>query len=337
MKENIRYNYFIITNTFVQSKISQKLISEYNFANDFNICFHRYNLFKGRCKIKNGIFEKVYGIPSINSKSRIVIWLNFFIYIFYFSIIFLRMRIKGNLVIGNLLFHGNRFICNFYSKFWKNIFILDEGTSTLNIYKIRSKINSKIKFHDRLLWTFQPQNALTFYTIFNLKPNFHDEVRNITNIFEIDKTGKGSLSKSLLFIGTDLVESKIISKNYFNLLLKKLRSNNPGIKITYIPHPRESYIYRSQEATELAINIYKPDVSIEEYLLISRMEYDKIGSSISTGYIYAQSILGEKVSYQTYLIDNKNIIGEYNKVSCAMIYNIISDKFANFKHKKIVI
>lgn len=337
MKENIRYNYFIITNTFVQSKVSEKLISEYNFENDFNICFHRYNLFKGHCKIKEGIFKKVYGVPSIESKLKIILWLNFFIYIFYFSIFFLSRGSKGNLVIGNLLFHGSRFICNFYSKFWKRIFVLDEGTSTLNIYKNRSKLGSKIKFHDRLLFTFQPENALTFYTIFNLTPNSHDEVHYITNIFKINQNVNGSASKSLLFIGTDLVESKIISKNYFNVLLKKLRSNNPGITITYVPHPRERYIYESREVRELAINIYKPDVSIEEYLLTTRMEYDIIGSCISTGYIYAQSILGKNVSYQTYLINNENVIGEYNKVSCPMIYGIISEKFKGFNHKKIII
>ncbi|WP_026838095.1 hypothetical protein [Gillisia sp. JM1] len=332
-KEKV-HNYFIITNSYMHNSISQKLMEEYGFKEEYNIFMYKYPLFKQHKKKNSKVFNKVIGIPFFKTKYKIVKWINFFIYIIYFSFIFLKNPQQGKLVIGNFLYNGNRFIANVFTHYWETIFILDEGASTLKIYEDRSKFKNKVRFIDRIFFTYQPKISLIFYTIFNLPPNQHDEIHRIENIFNIDQRRIMNKSKSLLFIGTYLVEAKLICKEDFNELLYKLKINNQNIAIIYAPHPKESYIYDNPLIKDLGIKLINSDESIEEYLLANHSDFQIIASSVSTGYFYANNILGDSVDYQTYILDIKLPSGE-SHLQFQSIYKAIKDKLTGLNSKEI--
>lgn len=333
-EKEIVCNYFIIINSFMQKSISEKLMEEYMLQADYNICIYRYILFTKRKKINENFFNKVYGIPFFESKFKILKWINFFIYIICFSFIFLKNPRKGTLVIGNLYYNANRFIINVFKYFWNTIFILDEGTSTLLIYEDRSKFESTIRLIDKIFFTYQPKRRLIFYTIFNLRQNQYDKIHRIENIFNIDQSRNLDYSKSLLFIGTYLVEGKAICEEDFNNLLYKLRNNNPNISITYATHPREHYIYNNPLIKDLDINLISPDVSIEEYLINNHSDFQIIASSVSTGYVYTSNMLGNSVDYQTYILNIRTPSGEIDQ-NYQFMYTAIKQKLTGLISKEI--
>lgn len=334
-KEKVR-NYFIIINSFMQNSISEKLMEEYGLKEDYNICLYRYPLFKKDKKKKAKIFNEVYGIPLFESKYKLVKWINFFIYIIYFSFIFLKNPQRGKLVLGNSLYNGNRLIANVFTHYWETIFILDEGTSTLTVYEDRSRFKSKVRLIDKVFFTYQPKIGLIFYTIFNLPPNQHDIIHRIENIFNIDQKRVPNKTKSLLFIGSYFVEAKAICEEEFNKLLYKLKINNPDIEINYATHPREIYVYNNPLIKELGIKLISPEVSIEEYLIANHLNFQIIASCISTGYIYANNMLGNSVEYQTYILNIKLPSGEIDP-DYQIIYRAIKDKLKGLNSKEIIV
>lgn len=327
-------NYFIIMNTFMQKSISEKLMVEYSLTEGYNICMYKYPLFKQHKKNETKIFDEVYNIPFFESKYKFVKWINFFIYIIYFSIIFFKYPQRGKLILGNSLYNGNRFIANVFTRYWETIFILDEGTSTLLIYEDRSKFKTKVRLIDKVFFTYQPKSSLIFYTIFNLPPNQHDRIHRIENIFNIDQKRVQNKPKSILFIGSYFVEANAICEEEFNKLLYKLKINNPDIEINYATHPRERYIYNNPLIKELGINLISPDVSIEQYLIANHLNFQIVASCVSTGYIYANNMLGNSVEYQTYILDIKLPSGEIDP-DYQTIYKAIKEKLKGLNSREI--
>ncbi len=310
-------NFFILTNNFIQVQIAKKLCFESGWQNDINFLLQRSS-FAERKKERPEGFDLAFGIPMLSGASRFTKWLNFFIYICFISTIIFRKE-KGNLVIGNLIYNGNRFIVNFFSSYFNEIFILDEGSSTLNIYNKRS-IKKEERLFDKLMMTYSPRRPLNFYTNFNLKENNFDRVILIKSLFPNLNIAGNLDNNAVFFIGCPLLENNIISKSYYNSLLRSLRINNPNKRIIYMCHPKEKQIMNNPLIKTLNIELRSSKYRLEEYFFNTEIDFEILASTISTGYLYATNIFGTSMKYQTYKLNEAKMPSLYHVESANLIY-----------------
>ena len=332
-------NFFLLTYNPNQFRFAASLINYYHLNDNKNLIFCRKKIghkspAKRTLKDFNSTF---FYIPHFSSKKRLAELCNLLIYICYVSFFLIRNNPKRcNLIMGNYLFNAQRSICNIFLNSLNKIYVTDEGTSTILLANRRKELihlNSKLTWWNKLLKTGHPTKPLTFYTNFLINDNEIDKIDLIKDLYQ-DVKLKQIDRNIIIFIGTYLVESNLISKEYFELILKKLHTQNEGKKIVYIPHHNESYIYTSKAVDVYNLTILKLNKTIEDYLIESETIPGVIASLTSTGFLYSSLILGNKVAYQNYIIDPSELPVK-DKKGYENLYNLFDFQLKHLDYLKI--
>lgn len=327
-------NYFVIMNSAIQCLTSAKLIEDFHLKDGINILFYRKPFFSSNLPnaYANAVkWDDIHIIPFFDSKLKLLLWCNFLIYILYFTIIFLKTRRKAYLVIGNYTHFGNRAICNLLNKYWLRIFVIDEGLSTAKVVDDRSQLikhNSRLSTFNRIFKTGHPDRELTFYTNFKIESNGKDLIFRAENVLPRSNEIHREQSSTVYFIGSSLVESGIITREYFCKLINRVREVNEGREIIYIAHPREDYIFTLFPQDKIEFKILKIYGGLEKYLLDLNYIPAVISSCISTGYIHSSTLFRNSVKYQTFILDVKQMLRQQQEME--LVYNLLHNQMIEF-------
>jgi hypothetical protein len=326
-------------NTEAQYSAALKLKRRYEFEEDKNILLFKKRIFGKKFvpKFENQLWDIIQPILFFGKKGNITSGVNFFIYVIIFSLVFFKhKRKKNNLIIGNFNQVANKTIINLFSNYFDRVLVLDEGVSTIDIFKKRSEDIEKkeIPALKRLFKTFSPKKELIFFTNFSLNNNGKDKIDNV-QVFDSLLKLKVRKKNHLYFIGTYLVEANYITIQEFKQLLNFIVLNNKGKKIFYVSHPREHVIFKFNTAELKGIEILKLETSIEKFF--QAMDYFPavIASTISTGFIYSADIFGDNVNYQTYKLNLTSIKNQTKVKQLNLVYEKITEKLQEFNNQII--
>ena len=194
----------------------------------------------------------------------------------YFKLVYIfRFKKIDNFIIGHL--EDNHMLFAAKILYYKKIFLVDDGFSTLKDYANYISFKKKFKYPKELI----------FYSIFDFE-NDKCFIKNRLNIFQ--KNNK-EISDEVFFIGQPMEE--IIGLNYYYSVLEKINALNPNF--IYIAHRRDSKIKLLYIKNNLDIKVLELDEIIELYLIKSKSIPKKIISFYSTSLVILSIIFKNQV------------------------------------------
>lgn len=212
------------------------------------IIFYKKHNQRHRTQIANILkiysWETVLIVDSMNSKSK------------FFLIINLIKKLKLNtynyVFSGNISKSQNAIITSIQKK---ELYLIDDGTATIDIYAEGKVTNFGNKFKDRIKLlryelfgiTIKPIENMSFFSSLNLV--YKNEVKVIKNEYKYLKNQSKQYIKNydtIYFVGQNFVNENILTdEEYINYLdIIKTTFNNK--KIIYLPH-REEYINKKYD------------------------------------------------------------------------------------------
>jgi hypothetical protein len=255
-------------------------------------------------------------IQSVNKnlflKNEKVFYLKRLFYIkFFHFLLYLKKKITGfdECIIGDINYYLFK---EFYKHSKKNI-ILDDGTSTLEIFN-KKNFTKNTKFFT----IFQNNKKKKFY----LKNNFFFLKKNIKKIQRKEK--------SVYILGTVLLVYKIISKRMFVNFIKLICARYKNYKIYYIPHRLEknfNFLIGNN------IELIRPALPIELQIISKESIPNIIISFYSTSLfslklIYNKNIRLYNFSFSLNKILNKKFADKYKLIQ----QQLYKHKITNFRY-----
>ena len=211
-----------------------------------------------------------------------------------------------------------------FRKLSKKVIYLDDGVSTLD-YNYWSKY-----------YKIQNYNS-KFFTFFNLKI----KIPTIKNNFRLLKTfsKKKKIDNSVTILGEALYEKKLVTKYYFEDLIRNIIKKNAKKKIFYFPHRKEKIIYKIQKNYKnlhIIKNKYNVETNIINNIFISKEIY-----GISTTALATLKIILDKnnlINFYNINIDKKGLVKKTDKRSKKSMDKHLEfmDNFSNYLKKNRV-
>jgi hypothetical protein len=267
---------------------------------------------KGRKIGKNKFFE-------------LLILIRNHIYVLYLNLFISQAR---RLVIGNILNPWMKFLVSRSNA--KEIFILDDGNSTIPILMENRNINDKFCIppqlksrKNRLMFRLQNlpvrNNRLIFFTIFDQWDENHS-MKKIINNLEFLKMFDGSFHKTneVLLIGSPLADFGLITKEVFHKVLLAIQEYFTGQEVVYVRHRTESEELPGELKT---ISLDKP---VELYLLENRILPSVVASFFSSAGINLNRIFGNQLKVFYIRIPDDYIVNP----QYLSLLNVLSDYYS---------
>jgi hypothetical protein len=229
----------------------------------------------------------------------------------------------------NYVFTGELEDCNFkiiVTNIKKeNLFLLDEGTSTIVDYEMKIKQDKFNKYSYKALkysligLNFELKDTINFFTYFDFEPLEGGKViRNNLNYMKKDfKENNINYSDTLFFLGKPIFIFS--NKNEFDIILQNVVDKYKNKKIVYIPHKDEKNTLKSIQNVYKNIEFVEINQPVEEYFLKNGI-YPKHVISCSSTALFTIKILFEECSVEYIKIEKPNINLDYMKNS-NLIYN----------------
>ncbi|RBQ29847.1 hypothetical protein [Aliarcobacter vitoriensis] len=194
----------------------------------------------------------------------------------------------------------------------EKLFLLDEGTSTIEEYEKKIKTNKlnryKIKEFRYLLsgLRLKLNDDINFFTYYDFEPLFGGEViRNKMKYIRKDfKRNHNDYSEIVFFLGQP--EFIFADSIEINLIIKKIIQKYKDKKILYIPHREEKYKH-SIKNIDKNIEILDLNKPIEKYFLDNGIYPKHVISYLST------ALTTTKILFPECLVEYVKIKNPYNK------------------------
>ena len=187
--------------------------------------------------------------------------------LFYFDVI----------IIGDF----NNYIFKQFYKLSKHRIILDDGTNMFNFKK-----NFNLDYKNLKIFSIFERN------FFNHKNFEKNELR-----FLKSKLSNKNKKNLIYILGSPAVEKKIITRNNYIEILKRIKKKHKSEKIIYIPHPKEHNNQLKNYKLFNILNIHQP---IELYLTLNDYYPKKIIGFNSTAFFSLRKLFNKKIKFVNY-------------------------------------
>lgn len=230
----------------------------------------------------------------------------------------------GTIFIGD---YRNGLVRHFHNSVsYENIYIIDDGFATINVYKkIKNTFNYDYKEKIKLILSFfryryKINENITFFTMF--APLFSKE--NVINneFINIFHNISKKTSENIYFLGTPLVEDKIVSKEYYLKKIKEITDHFGSVSVTYFPHRREERKKLREIELKTEIKVQEISIPIELYLMDAEWP-SKVISFYSTA-LYSISKMFSKIEVYAINIESTEINSSKEEIDA--IYRILKSE-----------
>ncbi len=188
----------------------------------------------------------------------------------------------------------------------KNIYLVDDGVSTLSYEKYNKSKSIKKSIRDIIyrLMLYKTKNIkYIFFTCFYL-----ENYKTIENAYDYIKKYKSNVTSSnmVMFIGQPLVELSVVTPKYYKEYMKKIIHYFDNQNFIYILHRGNDRNFIDGLSKELGFKYLEFDNLIELEILQSSNIPCTIATFYSTG-IYTLNKIFKNVKYVAFRIEKEHI------------------------------
>lgn len=194
------------------------------------------------------------------------------------GVLFCRKGKFCRVFLGTHLYHDGYFYALKAMRNRGNLVLLDDGIATLSFlkgeYKAKGRSAVTMAFHKAVA----SLRKITLNNVFTVYKDISNTAWNIAfNDISLLRQVDSSEKKDVFFIGTNNsgfiregVDETAFKQTVYDVL-KQVKAEYPHDKIIYIPHGRDKSTFVKEYCEELGVD-YKPlDVSVESYILSSKL------------------------------------------------------------------
>ena len=229
-----------------------------------------------------------------------------------------RLNKYRNIFIGDVNNELYQFMAFRYGANRSHIIYLDDGAGTISFLIGERKMDKKFSYYYNLLsyWRQIKYNK-TFFTLYwDIDSPGHQLVPNLFKYISSQST-KNDDRRNIYIAGTVTNGFYVASNNYLfyvESILRELKSSHPKQSIIYIPHGRDVYDGWDTLCARYNVEVVRPKVSIELYLMSLQYQPKEIYGFTSSALFNLKKIFPKSEVYNI-LFPNENIPDNYILIS----------------------
>ena len=217
------------------------------------------------------------------------------------------------------------------SVLFDNVYILDDGFSTIHIYK-RLRKGKLTSYKDYLKYIFsrgkyrfKASKRVNYFTIFDKQITGKNIYSN--NLNHLVRNDEWNSSDKIFWLGSPIVEDRIVTTDYYLESIRRWsRELNNKDEIIYFPHRREKKQKIHEIEKKYGFQCNRINVPIELYLVRERVKPKAIISFFSTALYTLNRIMGSNRIYYIPIESSKILKG---KKHIQDIYEILNSEVKN--------